>query len=73
MAGLAVRAAWQQNQLNAVAANLQREDVVEEREHDVGGSSREGGACQLDPGNTPREIQLAILHLGEGRVEINFA
>jgi hypothetical protein len=46
-----------------MATNLQGEDVVQEGKHDVSGGSRQGRARQPGPGDAPREVWLAALHL----------
>jgi hypothetical protein len=73
------RQQWQQWQhgdrahQRLVVAFLQREDVVEEREHNVGGGSREGGAGQPSQGSMPGKVWLAVLQPGGGGTKGEFS
>ncbi len=63
----AARAMWGGGKMQAVAANLEREDVMQEGEDNIGGEAREGAVGHPQPSEAPGEVRKAGLNLGPGK------
>ncbi len=63
----AARAIWGGGKTQAVAADLEGEDIMQEGEDDIGGEAGEGAMGHPQPSEAPGEVREAGLNLGPGK------